>query len=135
MYTYVLVLISVLAVLYRYRNVGQRPKDFPPGPPTIPFFGNLHQMPSDKPWHQFKKWTDEYGPIYSLMLGPSNVMIVLSSDQVVKDLLDKRSAIYSDRPPLYIGQMISGWMRMVIMVIPPYIDPTKVKLNLATGVR
>ncbi|KAJ4289855.1 hypothetical protein N0V90_011187 [Kalmusia sp. IMI 367209] len=72
-------------------------------------------MPKEKAWLQFTKWAEEYGPIYSLMLGPSNVTIVLSSDQAVKDLLDKRSGIYSSRPPLYIGQMISGWMRMVLM--------------------
>ncbi|KAL1602337.1 hypothetical protein SLS60_005753 [Paraconiothyrium brasiliense] len=72
-------------------------------------------MPSSKAWHQFKKWAEEYGPIYSLMLGPSNVMIVLSSDEAVKELLDKRSGVYSSRPPLYIGNMISGWMRMLLM--------------------
>ena len=119
MYTYLLALASLLALLYRFRNAGRRPKDLPPGPPTIPFFGNLHQMPSTKPWHQLQRWAEEYGPIYSLMLGPSTVMIVLSSDEVVKELLDKRSGIYSSRPPLYIGQMISGWMRMLLMVSMP----------------
>ncbi len=44
-------------------------------------------------------------------------MIVLSSDVTVKDLLDKRSAIYSDRPDMFIGQKIaSGDMRLVVMV-------------------
>lgn len=43
-------------------------------------------------------------------------MIVLSSDEAVKELLDRRSGNYSSRPPLYIGQMISGWMRMLLMV-------------------
>ncbi len=44
-------------------------------------------------------------------------MIVLSSDQTVKDLLDKRSGIYSDRPDMFIGQKIaSGNLRLVVMV-------------------
>ncbi len=44
-------------------------------------------------------------------------MIVLSSDVTVKDLLDKRSSIYSDRPDMFIGQKIaSGDMRLVVMV-------------------
>ncbi|KAF2443306.1 cytochrome P450 [Karstenula rhodostoma CBS 690.94] len=115
MYTILLSLAALLTLLYRYRNAGRRPKDLPPGPPTIPFLGNLHQIPATKAWHQFKAWADEYGPIYSLMLGPSTVMIVLSSDEVVKELLDRRSGNYSSRPPLYIGQMISGWMRMLLM--------------------
>jgi hypothetical protein len=44
-------------------------------------------------------------------------MIVLSSDEAVKDLLDKRSGNYSDRPDMYIGQTIaSGGLRLVVMV-------------------
>lgn len=44
-------------------------------------------MPQRDAHLQFTKWADEYGPIYSLMLG-TRVLIVLSSDQAVKDLLD-----------------------------------------------
>ena len=44
-------------------------------------------------------------------------MIVLSSDQAVKDLLDKKSALYSDRPDMYIGQeLCSGNKRILMMV-------------------
>lgn len=44
-------------------------------------------------------------------------MIVLSSDQAVKDLLDKRSGIYSSRPSMYLGGEVgSGGLRMVLMV-------------------
>jgi hypothetical protein len=107
--------VLLLALFYRFRHVGRRPKDFPPGPPTLPIIGNLHQMPKSRPHLQFKKWADEYGPIYSLILGTS-VMIVLSSDVAIKDLLDKRSGIYSSRPPFSVGQMISGGQRMLLMV-------------------
>ena len=54
-------------------------------------------------------------PIYSLILG-TKVMIVLSSDQAIKDLLDKRSGIYSSRPEMYIGQIVSGGLRVLLMV-------------------
>lgn len=44
-------------------------------------------------------------------------MIVLSSDIAVKEVLDKRSGNYSDRPDMFIGQRIaSGNMRLVVMV-------------------
>ena len=56
------------------------------------------------------------GVVYSLMLG-SKTLIVLSSDVAVKELLDRRSATYSDRPELYIGQdLCSGGLRMLMMV-------------------
>ncbi|KAI8631713.1 cytochrome P450 [Xylariaceae sp. FL1651] len=72
-------------------------------------------MPKKKGHLQFQKWAEEYGPIYSLILG-TQVMIVLSSDQAVKDLLDKRSGIYSSRPEMYLGSDIaSGGFRMVLM--------------------
>lgn len=41
------------------------------------------------------------------MLG-TTVMIVISSDRVVKDLLEKRSGIYSSRPDMYIMRALSG---------------------------
>lgn len=73
-------------------------------------------MPLKDAHLQFQKWAKEYGPIYSLILG-TKVMIVLSTDQAVKDLLDKKSGIYSSRPDLYIGQTImSGGQRMLLTV-------------------
>lgn len=55
-------------------------------------------------------------PVFSLQLG-TKTMIVLSSDVAVKDVLDKRSSNYSDRPDMFIGQEIaSGGMRLVLMV-------------------
>ncbi|CAD0022046.1 unnamed protein product [Aureobasidium pullulans] len=89
---------------------GLRPKNYPPGPRTLPLIGNLHQ---------FAKWAKEYGPIYSILAG-SRPIIVLSSVEVVKDLLDKRSAIYSDRPEAYAANHIPiSKLRMVFMPYTP----------------
>ena len=53
--------------------------------------------------------------MYSLILG-TTVLVVLSSDQAIKDLLDKRSSIYSSRPDLYLSNIVSGFLRVVLMV-------------------
>ncbi|KAI1502980.1 putative cytochrome P450 [Biscogniauxia marginata] len=111
------VLISCLFgfLFWKILLIGQRPKDFPPGPPTVPILGNIHLIPKHNVHLQFQKWAQEYGPVYSLILG-SKVMIVLSSDRAIKDLLDKRSAIYSDRMDLYVGQTLaSGGLRILMM--------------------
>ncbi|PQE33784.1 cytochrome P450 protein [Rutstroemia sp. NJR-2017a WRK4] len=105
--------VVALAIL-QLRTIGRRPKDYPPGPPTLPLIGNLHQMPGKNGHLQFQKWAQEYGPVYSLMIG-TKVMIVLSSDQAIKDLLDKRSNIYSSRPEMYLGQVVSGGLRVLLM--------------------
>ncbi|KAI1271690.1 cytochrome P450 [Xylaria sp. FL0933] len=110
-----LAVILLIVLILRVWKIGQRPKGYPPGPPTLPLIGNLHLMPKKKGHLQFQKWAEEYGPIYSLILG-SRTLIVLSSDEAVKDLLDKRSGIYSSRPDMYLGQDIaSGGFRMVLM--------------------
>jgi hypothetical protein len=73
-------------------------------------------MPSRDAHKQFQKWAEEYGPIYSLILG-TKTLIVLSNDEAVKELLDRRSTIYSDRQDMYIGQTLcSDGLRMLIMV-------------------
>jgi hypothetical protein len=51
-------------------------------------------------------------------------MIVLSSDKAVKDLLDKRSNIYSSRSELYLGNLVSGYLRVLLMVSFFHPDPT-----------
>lgn len=89
-------------------------------------------MPSRDGHLQFQKWAQEYGyaplvcsvsslltalsPVYSLILG-TKTLIVLSSDTAIKDLLDKRSGIYSDRQDMYIASdLISGGLRVLLMV-------------------
>lgn len=60
-------------------------------------------------------------PVYSLILG-ANVLVVLSSDQAIKDLLDKRSSIYSSRPDMYLANITSGYLRVLNMVSISAVD-------------
>lgn len=108
-------LTLLVLIVHRLSKVGRRPAGYPPGPPTLPLIGNLHLMPKEKGHLQFQRWAEEYGPVYSLVLG-TQVIVVLSSDQAIKDLLDKRSSIYSSRPDMYLGNIVSGGLRMLLMV-------------------
>ena len=118
-----IIVVSLLFsyVVYRNHIASSRKLSLPPGPKPWPLIGNTFDVPRSFQWSTFTKWAEEYGPVYSLILG-SSVMIVLSSDQAIKDLLDKRSNIYSSRPPVYIGQILSGatettnGLRMLFMV-------------------
>ncbi|KAK4177156.1 putative cytochrome P450 E-class, group I [Triangularia setosa] len=112
---YFSIFIGIFAfTIFKLRNVGRRPKGLPPGPPTLPLIGNLHQIPPKNAHVQFKKWAEEYGPVYSLITG-TKIMIVLNTDVAIKDLLDKRSNIYSSRPEMYISSLASGGLRMLLM--------------------
>ena len=111
-----LALSSILLFIWRLSRIGRRLKDYPPGPPTLPVIGNLHQIPSERRYLKFGEWAQEYGPVYSLMLG-TQVYVVLSADYAVRDLIDKRGPIYSSRPDLYIAQhIVSGGLRILFMV-------------------
>lgn len=76
-------------------------------------------MPSKDVHLQFQKWAAEYGDVFSLILG-TNVWIVLSSDEAIKELLDRRSNVYSSRLDMYIGQTLcSDGMRLLMMQYGP----------------
>lgn len=110
-----LALSTVFLIVWRLSRVARRHKNYPPGPRTLPVVGNLHQIPSEKRHLQFGKWAEEYGPIYSLMLG-TQTYVVLSADYAIRDLVDKRGPIYASRPDLYIAQhIVSGHLRVLFM--------------------
>ncbi|KAI0113811.1 cytochrome P450 family protein [Hypoxylon sp. NC0597] len=117
-----LVAICIFTIAYavvRLLQVGRRPDGLPPGPRTLPVVGNLHLMPTLKPYKQFANWGKTYGPIYSLMVG-SNPLIMLQSHKIAKDLLDKRGSNYSSRPDLYImSDLSSRGLRQVAMKYTP----------------
>ncbi|RYC64326.1 hypothetical protein CHU98_g1868 [Xylaria longipes] len=109
------IVLAIFIGTWYLSNIGSRPRNYPPGPPTLPLIGNLHQIPREKRHVQFAQWAREYGPVYSLILG-TKVMIVLNSDFAIKELIDKRGAIYSSRPDMYIGQdILSGGLRVLLM--------------------
>ncbi|KAF9473508.1 putative monooxygenase [Pholiota conissans] len=83
--------------LLTYRSLSGSAKRYPPGPRRLPIIGNLHQVPTKHPWLVFSEWNKVYGGIIYLdtMRGS---MMAINSAEIAKDLLDKRSAIYSDRP-------------------------------------
>jgi hypothetical protein len=81
---------------------------------------------------QFNKWAKEYGPIFSLIVG-TQTFIVLSSDVVVKELLDKRGAIYSDRMDAYLAKLCSEDHHMLTMVMSKTGSGTYHGLTVFTG--
>ncbi|KAF2810345.1 putative cytochrome P450 [Mytilinidion resinicola] len=102
--------VVAFVVLRRLSRYGMRPADYPPGPPTLPIIGNLHQMPMKDLHLKFAKWGKQYGPVFSLKLGADMNIIVLNKDQPVKDLLDKQSSIYSVRMDSLIREYGDGLM-------------------------
>ncbi|EGN97598.1 hypothetical protein SERLA73DRAFT_75263 [Serpula lacrymans var. lacrymans S7.3] len=79
----------------------------PPGPPTFPIVGNALQLDSVAPWETYMKWSKTYGDlIYSRLLNQD--VIIINSERIARDLLDRRSYNYSDRPMLVTTELF-GW--------------------------
>ncbi|KAH7394688.1 hypothetical protein BKA66DRAFT_283289 [Pyrenochaeta sp. MPI-SDFR-AT-0127] len=83
--SFIVLSFGLLAVsLVRLALTSRRSKLSPPGPPTLPIIGNLHQIPTAKAYLQFLQWPKTYGPIVSLKLG-SQDLIVLNSAAAVRE--------------------------------------------------
>lgn len=105
--------IIILLLLALRRNRRQLP--LPPGPRPLPIIGNLYQIPDINPWRTFKQWHQTHGPIISVKTG-SNITIILGSHKAARDLLEKRSSIYSSRPHLVlIGDFIYGGYQTALL--------------------
>ncbi|KAJ3721313.1 cytochrome P450 [Lentinula guzmanii] len=111
--TTVVVLFLLIWFIRRLYRIGSREPSLPPGPPTIPLLGNLNIFPAEYAHYKFTVWAREYGDIYSLKIGPSTVVVITSMD-AVKELMEKCSGSTADRPPNYIADNVSGGLNMVL---------------------
>ncbi|KAK0480275.1 cytochrome P450 [Armillaria novae-zelandiae] len=108
--TVCLVTLVAAAKLYNRHSRNPLRLPFPPGPQPsiIPFVGNIPDMPTKDEWFKFTEWGKQYGPLMMLEIMGQKICII-NSAQVATDLLDTRSSIYSDRPPMVMVKELMGW--------------------------
>ncbi|KAG9027418.1 hypothetical protein FRB95_007786 [Tulasnella sp. JGI-2019a] len=107
-------LILALNTIYRYvSSRGALPH--PPGPPGDFIIGNLRQMPLTYPWHVFTQWGQKYGPLTYLNVA-GQPMIVINTQEAAMDLLDKKTAIYSDRPRFVMAAELAGMESIIVFL-------------------
>jgi hypothetical protein len=97
-------LVLVMLRLWTMRQA----RNLPPGPKPLPLIGNLLDLPQEKEWETYRAWNDRYGDVVCVdVLGRK--IVILGSAAAVDDLMDKRGAIYSDRPMTPMMQLYV-WM-------------------------
>ncbi|KAN0092733.1 Cytochrome P450, partial [Tylopilus felleus] len=69
----------------------------PPGPTGLPLIGSVLDINTVHPWLSYEQWGKQYGGlVYANLLGID--FIIINNINVAHELLEKRSAIYSERP-------------------------------------
>uniref|UniRef100_A0A8C6SFI9 Cytochrome P450 n=1 Tax=Neogobius melanostomus TaxID=47308 RepID=A0A8C6SFI9_9GOBI len=96
-------------MLFRSR----RPKNFPPGPTTLPFFGNVLNLSVDNPLKSLEKLRRTYGNVYSLYIG-HRAAVVVSGAKALKEALVNKAVDFAGRPQdMYANAIVED--RGVIM--------------------
>ncbi|KAF5346775.1 hypothetical protein D9756_010419 [Leucocoprinus leucothites] len=91
-----ILVVSFAALLYSLRRRTECP--LPPGPPRLPLVGNALSIPTHYPQRYYKRLGDKLGSKILYFEAFGQPIVVLNSVQAGKDLLDKRSSTYSNRP-------------------------------------
>ncbi|XP_076124065.1 cytochrome P450 2F2-like [Alosa pseudoharengus] len=84
-----LVLLWVCFCMLLFLIRTRRPKHFPPGPQTIPIFGNLHQLNLENPVNDLQKLSDRYGKVFSFYFGGRPAVIITGMEAMREALLTK----------------------------------------------
>lgn len=103
---------------------------FPPGPAKLPILGNIHQLPRKDIWKLYQAWHAQFGPLVYTKYG-SMTIISVGSAKIARDLLDKRSRIYSSRPQLSVANYINRGLHTALL---PYGDQLRKHQALLSSV-
>jgi cytochrome P450/nitrite reductase/ring-hydroxylating ferredoxin subunit len=57
-----------------------------PGPKSLPFVGNLHQINPTNVHRTLEAWAEQYGPIYKLQMGPRRAVAISDPDMINESL-------------------------------------------------
>ncbi|KAL1633768.1 hypothetical protein SLS56_002647 [Neofusicoccum ribis] len=105
-------LVGLLATALAAIRIGKRPEGLPPGRSQ-----SETSSRSPKPaliFGKFTEWSKKYGGLISLQRF-GNTSIVINDWFYVKNLLDKKSNIYSNRPKNHIAHLITGSDNVAMM--------------------
>ncbi|XP_075044993.1 cytochrome P450 2J4-like isoform X2 [Mixophyes fleayi] len=90
-----------------------RPKGFPPGPPALPVMGNMLQMDFTNPMKALRKFSQTYGPVYSIYLGFTPAVVVRGLKDL-KEVLVNKGVEFADRPQSKMTEVITKYKGLVM---------------------
>ncbi|KAE9604310.1 putative psoralen synthase [Lupinus albus] len=98
-------MISVGILLMKFLLIDKsrkRRSNLPPGPPTLPIIGNLHQL-GNMPHLSLQSLAHKYGPLIYLQLGQIPTLVV-SSAKLAKEVLKTHDLALANHPQLFAAK-------------------------------
>ncbi|KAG6827374.1 hypothetical protein H0H93_015651 [Arthromyces matolae] len=83
--------------LQRWLKIG---RNLPPGPPGLPFLGNVLQVPPTHLATYFREIVEKYGSLVSLNMA-GQTLILIGDMEIGKQLLERQGAKHSSRPVIH----------------------------------
>ncbi|KAM5126696.1 cytochrome P450 2C14-like, partial [Mantella aurantiaca] len=113
----VTVIVSIIVILFLAnvynKQKQQKSKNLPPGPRPIPLIGSIHLIDLKRPHESFIELSKQYGPVYTIQLGISK-MVILCGYDAVKEALVNQGDDFVDRPKMPLFNKINKGHGIVI---------------------
>ncbi|XP_062411727.1 cytochrome P450 2J2-like [Sardina pilchardus] len=107
-----LLFLSIFLFVFDYIKT-KPPKNFPPGPWSLPFIGDVHHIDIAKIHLQFAQFAEKYGRIFSVrFFGPR--LVVLNGHKLVREMYVHQGENFADRPALPLFADIVGDKGVVV---------------------
>ncbi|XP_021239720.1 cytochrome P450 2J2-like, partial [Numida meleagris] len=90
------VFLFIFLLVFDYMKK-RKPKDFPPGPFSFPFLGNLQLFLAKDPVGATQKFIEKYGNIFSTQVG-SMSFVAVNGLEMIKEALVTQGENFIDRP-------------------------------------
>ena len=94
-------------ILYLFYSISKRSASLPPGPLSIPIFGNWLQVGNDLNHQLLASMAQKYGPVFLLKLGSKNLTVV-SDPELASQVLHTQGVEFGSRPRNVVFDIFSG---------------------------
>uniref|UniRef100_A0A673BVF5 Cytochrome P450, family 2, subfamily Y, polypeptide 3 n=1 Tax=Sphaeramia orbicularis TaxID=375764 RepID=A0A673BVF5_9TELE len=99
----------VFALLWVLLLRGRRKWHLPPGPSSVPIIGNLLQLDPKAPYNSLLKFSERYGPVVTLYLGPQRVVVLIGYEAVKEALVDQAEDFIGRGPFPFLVKVTDGY--------------------------